>query len=549
MDHILTYAVFSPLLGILLISFVPRKFEEGVRAVALTASLIPAALIYYIWTHFNLAGGFVFQETVPWIPSLNINYHVGIDGVSLLLIALAALLVPLCVAVSWNEIKARRKEFYGLLLACEVGLLGTFSALDLFLFYVFWEVMLIPMYFLIGMWGSGNRIYVALKFLLYTMVGSVLMLVGVIYLYIVAGGSFNMLTLSGTAIAKDVQIWLFLAFAIAFAIKVPLFPFHTWLPDAHTEAPTAGSVLLAGVFLKAGTYGLYRIAMPYFPEAIAALRPAIFTLATISIVYGALVSMVQTDSKRLIAYSSVSHLGFVVLGLISLNEEGVQGAVLQMINHGFSTGALFLLFGMLYARAHTRNIADFGGVARIAPIYSGIFVFAGLSSLGLPGLNNFVGEVLVLICSFKAWPAFAIISSVCVIFAAIYILCAIERVFFGEAREESHLKEASAREIALIMPLLIAIVWFGEYPKTALTKITASTTSFIKMAGRNVQVPPREPLDIIMPEIYRGKTEIIMPEPPPSVIPEEVESPVEPSAETPEAEPVFPEEVPPMEEN
>lgn len=509
---LLTLIIFSPLLGIFLISLVPRKFEDGVRVIAFTSSLFTVLLTYFLWLNFKPANGFSFQEMVPWVPSLNINYQLGIDGASLLLIALTAILTPFCVAISWNEIKTYRKEFYILILACEIGLLGVFAALDLFLFYIFWEVMLIPMYFLIGIWGSGNRIYVALKFLLYTMVGSVLMLVGVIYLYIVSGKSFNMLTLGSLSLDPHLQLWLFLSFAVAFAIKVPVFPFHTWLPDAHTEAPTAGSVLLAGVFLKVGAYGFYRIAMPYFPDAIAICRPYIFILAVVSIIYGALVSMVQKDLKRLIAYSSVSHLGFVTLGLIALNPEGAQGAVIQMVNHGFSTGGLFLLFGMLYARTHTRNISDFGGIAKSMPIYSWLFIFVGLSSLGLPGLNNFVGEILTLLGAFKVRPVFAIISASCVIFAAIYILWAVERVFFGAPKSVS--KDINAREVAVMIPLIIAIVWLGVYPKTILSKIGYSTDEFLKMAKRSIVEQPKEPLNIIIPEIKRQRPEMIIPQTP-----------------------------------
>ncbi len=514
--HILTWAIFSPLVGILLMAFVPRRYEEGARVVSFFTSLLTAALVYALWSHFGTNGGFSFRETHYWIPALNIYYSVGIDGVSLLMMALTAILTPICIAASWNEIKTRRKEFYSLILACQIGLLGVFASLDLFLFYIFWEVMLVPMYFLIGMYGSGNRVHVALKFLLFTMLGSVIMLVGLIYLYISAGDSFDMLTLGRVQLGHGLQIWLFLSFALAFAIKVPIVPFHTWLPDAHTEAPTAGSVLLAGVFLKVGAYGFYRIAMPYFPDAVAYFRPAIFILATIGIVYGALISIVQTDLKRLIAYSSVSHLGFVILGLISLNPEGVQGAVLQMFNHGVSTGALFLLFGMIYYRFHTRNIADFGGIAKVMPFYSGIFVFVGLSSLGLPGLNGFVGEFLTLIGAFKVKPAFAIIAASAVIFAAIYILWAIERVFFGGkvSKHEGIIKDISAREFALLVPLLILIVWLGVYPGGVLARITPSVNSFLEMSKRSIVETPQLKLQATFPEIKKTKPEIIVAPPP-----------------------------------
>lgn len=479
----LSLLIFSPLLGIFLISLVPRRYEEGVRHVALFSSLVTLAISLILIKFYN--GGWAFEEVVPWIPSFNIFYHVGVDGASLLLIALTAILTAVSVLASWDEITSRRKEFYSLLLVIEIGLIGVFSAIDLFLFYIFWEVMLIPMYFLIGIWGSGNRVYVALKFLLYTFIGSVVMLVGVIYLYLAAGKTFNILELYHVVLPARIQLWLFCAFAFAFAIKVPIVPFHTWLPDAHTEAPTAGSVMLAGVFLKVGAYGFYRIAMPIFPDAVTELRTLILVLAVIGITYGALVSMVQPDLKRLIAYSSVAHLGFVILGLISLTPEGVQGALLQMINHGLSTGALFLLVGMLYARRHTRMIADYGGLGRSVPVLTFVFVFVGLSSLGLPGLNNFVGEILVLIGAFKTAKWYAVIAASGVVLAAIYILWAIERVFFGEVREENRgLKDISLRETVVVAPLILLIVWLGVYPQTALGRMFDSAKMFLESVLR-----------------------------------------------------------------
>lgn len=427
------------------------------------------------------------------------------------MVMLTALLTPLAILASWKEIKENGRLFYALVLFSEIGLLGTFSAMDLFLFYVFWEVMLIPMYFLIGCFGSGNRVQVALKFLLFTMFGSVIMLIGLIYFYLAAGKTFDMLVLTNAAISFKTQIWLFLAFSLAFAIKVPIVPFHTWLPDAHTEAPTAGSVLLAGAFLKAGVYGFYRIAMPYFPMAVAVLRPYIFVMAVVGIIYGALISIVQKDLKRLIAYSSVSHLGIVILGLISLNVEGANGALLQMVNHGLSTGALFLLFGAFYYRYHTREIDAFGGLAKRLPILSWLFIFTGLSSLGLPGLNNFIGEILVLMGAFNARPIAAILSAVVIIFAAVYILWAVERVFFGEAREGGDKKDISFREAFMIAPLVILIVLLGVYPRLVLNKITGSVNMFVNLAGRYVSEPERQRLDIILPKYYQKGLEIILP--------------------------------------
>lgn len=513
MTNILIYTILSPLIGILLISLVPKKYEEGSRVIALATTLLTAAFVYFLWTDFRPDAGFNKLVELPWIPYLGIAFRVGIDGVSLLMIALTVILTPLAILASWDEIKSERKTFYSLVLLCEVGLIGTFCALDMFLFYLFWEIMLIPMYFLIGIYGSGNRVNVAIKFLIFTMLGSALMLVGMIYLYLAAGNSFNMLTLSSAAISYKTQIWLFLAFGLAFAIKVPMVPFHTWLPDAHTEAPTAGSVLLAGVFLKAGAYGFFRIAMPYFPMAVVYFRPYIFALAVAGIIYGALLSVMQKDLKRLIAYSSVSHLGVVMLGLISLNPEAVTGAVLQMFNHGISTGALFILFGGIYYRYHTRNISDLGGIAKTIPVYSWMFIFAGLSSLGLPGLNNFIGEMLVFFGSFKAKPIFALIAIFVVIIAAIYILWAIERVFFGAPKSEDgpRIKDASLREMATMVPLFILIVLLGVYPSFAISKVYGSVANFLELSRRYIVEEQKEELNIVLPEIYQRGIDLIIP--------------------------------------
>jgi len=494
-----------------LLLLIPQKHEEDSGIVAFIASLVPAVLAYVVWTRFDPAAGFNFQEGTSWIPALNINYRLGVDGASLLMIALTALLTPLAMLASWKEIKERRRLFYSLIFFCEAGLMGTFCAMDLFLFYVFWEVMLIPMYFIIGCFGSGNRVHVALKFLIFTMLGSIIMLVGLVYFYLAAGKTFDMIVLTNAAISFKTQIWLFLAFSLAFAIKVPIVPFHTWLPDAHTEAPTAGSVLLAGLFLKAGAYGFYRIAMPYFPMAVAALRPYIFALAVIGIIYGALISIAQKDLKRLIAYSSVSHLGIVILGLISLNSEGVNGALLQMINHGLSTGALFLLFGALYQRYHTRDIDAFGGVAKNLPILSGLFIFTGLASLGLPGLNNFIGEVLVFIGAFKARPLAAVLSASVVVFSAVYILWAVERVFFGAPKHANIVNDVSVREAFMVAPIVVMIVLLGVYPRFALSKVAGSVNDFVNLAGRYVSEPERARLDIILPTYYKKGIELILP--------------------------------------
>lgn len=486
-DHILSLIIFAPLVGMALIMLTPRKYEEASREIALVTTLGVLGLTVWLvmlYDQFN-PSGFSFVETAPWISALHVNYTVGIDGVSLLLIALTALLAPLCVLVSWNDIKGRRKEFMGLLLATEVGLIGAFCAMDLFLFYIFWEIMLIPMYFLVGIWGGANRVKAAMKLLIYTLFGSLLMLVAIMYLYGAAGSTFDLPSLYKVSLDPKVQIWLFSAFALAFAIKVPLFPFHTWLPDAHTEAPTAGSVLLAGVFLKVGTYGFYRIAMPLFPDAVVYFHTTFMVLSVIGIVAGALVSLVQPDIKRVIAYSSVSHLGFVMMGLFAMNPEGVEGAVIQMINHGISTGALFLLFGMIYERTHTRQMADYGGIARVVPLLTVCFIITSLSSLGMPGLNNFVGEFLTLMGTFKVSIPLASIAATGVIFAAGYLLWLIERVFFGPITRDFNrgLTDMRLREWVTVAPLLVLMVVLGVYPSLAMRYIKPSVASFIAMTS------------------------------------------------------------------
>lgn len=499
-QNLLSLVIFAPLTGVVGLLLLPRRHEAAGREIALVVSLVTFVLSIWLgreYASLSHAAGFAFATTIPWIPDLGIDYRIGIDGVSLALILLTTLLTPIGVLCSWREITTRRKEFMLLLLVVEIGLNGAFAALDLFLFYIFWEVMLIPMYFLVGVWGGAQRIVAAMKFLLYTMVGSVLMLVAIVYLYFAGGKTFNLLALYEVVLSPGVQWWLFAAFALAFAIKVPLFPFHTWLPDAHTEAPTAGSVILAGVFLKVGAYGFYRFAMPLFPDAVLMARPTILCLAVIGIVGGALVSMVQVDVKRLIAYSSVSHLGFVMLGLFALTPEGVHGAVLQMINHGISTGALFLLFGMLYERTHTRKIADYGGIARQVPLYTACFIFVALSSLGLPMLNNFVGEFLVLLGTFRVAPWYGALSAVGVLFSAVYLLWLVERVFFGPARAGegvlAGLKDLRAREVVTLLPLLILMVWFGVAPRIILDRTAPSVESFLHLVQRT-QGPVPEPL-------------------------------------------------------
>jgi len=497
---VLTYVIFLPLFGALLLLFVRRDKITLIKSLGLLFSLVTFVVSVYLFVKFDSTNSAMqFWYSKPWIQSLNVNYTVGIDGLSLLLVMLTTFLTPVAMLSAWNSIQQRVREFTFMMLLLETGMLGVFCSLDLILFYVFWEGMLIPMYFIIGIWGGKNKVYAAMKFFLYTMFGSLLMLVGIIWLgyyasTIPAPGRFTtdliQLYSIGTQIPVAIQTWMFLAFTLSFAIKVPLFPFHTWLPDAHVEAPTAGSVILAGVLLKMGTYGLIRFCLPLFPQASFAFMPYLSILALIGIIYGALVSMVQTDIKKLVAYSSVSHLGFVVLGIFALTVESVQGSIIQMVNHGLSTGALFLIVGMIYDRRHTREISEFGGLAKVMPILSTFFMIVSLSSIGLPGLNGFVGEFLILLGSFTSkflseW--FAIIGATGVIFAAIYLLWMYQRVVFGKVDNPANrnLSDLSIREIAVLVPVIVLIFWIGVYPGTFLAKTEASARqAVLRTAGQ-----------------------------------------------------------------
>ena len=493
MDNLLSLVVFLPLAGAVLLLFVPKDNQNLVKIVALAAAL--AAFIFSLPLYFGFAvdnPDMQFVERYEWLPDLGISYILGIDGISLFLVLLTTFLTVLCIYGSFGVVKDKLKGYFFSFLMLETGMLGVFCALDLFLFYVFWEAMLIPMYFIIGVWGGPRKIYAALKFFIYTMVGSVLMLVAIIYLYLhgmdAAGGmrTFDILLLmehAPASIALQAQMYMFAAFALAFAIKVPMFPFHTWLPDAHVEAPTAGSVILAGVLLKMGTYGFIRFCIPFFPQAAQEFVPLISTLAIIGIVYGAMVSVVQKDLKKLVAYSSVSHLGFVMLGLFALNPEGMVGGVLQMINHGLSTGALFFLVGVIYERRHTRLISEFGGLAKQMPKYAAIFMIVSLSSLGLPGLNGFVGEFLILLGAFQANPVYAIISASGVILAAVYLLWMFRRTMFGPLTNEKNknLPDLNLREWLVLVPLVIPIIWIGVYPYPLLVRIGPAVEKVISL--------------------------------------------------------------------
>ena len=487
---ILTYTIFLPLLGVPFILAVPQKGDAGknvIRGIALVTSILVFLVSLRIYFDFDASiGGFQFLEDHQWISSYGIHYKLGLDGLSFWLVLLTTFLTPLTILSTWRAIDKRVKEFQVSMLVLETAMLGTFMALDLFLFYVFWEIMLIPMYLIIGVWGGERRIYAAVKFFLYTAVGSLLMLVciiGLVYFHQQQTGvmTFDLLKLYGTKIPRLYEILFFAAFALAFAIKVPMFPLHTWLPDAHVEAPTAGSVILAGILLKMGTYGFFRFAMPLFPQGSAFFTPLIITLSVIGIIYGALVAMVQPDIKKLVAYSSVSHLGYCMLGLYVLTRQGVEGSVLQMINHGISTGALFLLVGIVYERRHTRLIKEYGGIARIVPIYSTIFLIVTLSSIGFPTTNGFIGEFLILLGAFKVNKLAAVLAATGVILGAVYMLWMVQRVFYGEVTNQKNLtlKDMNFREVVYMLPLIVLIFWIGLFPNFFLDKMHTSVDKFI----------------------------------------------------------------------
>jgi len=474
--HILTVVLFTPLVGALVLLFVPRDSATAHRIIGNLFGFLGLIVSLPLIGRFSLDPGaprYQFPETHDWIPSIGAHYSLGIDGISLLLVMLTTLLGAISILSSWSAIKMRTKEYYILFLLLQVGMLGVFMSLDFFLFYMFWEVMLVPMYFLIGVWGSDRRLYAAIKFFLYTLVGSVIMLLGILALYFKAGGAtFDMPTLLATASSFDThtQVLLFWAFFFAFAIKVPMFPFHTWLPDAHTEAPTAGSVILAGVLLKMGTYGFIRFSLPLLPTDPAARHKIVTIMLVVSVIgilYGALVCMMQKDMKKLVAYSSVSHLAFCTLGIFALTPNGLSGSVIQQINHGLSTGALFLLIGVLYERRHTRLISEFGGLSTPMPNFAAIYMIATLSSLGLPLLNGFIGEFVILRGTYEVnirYVAWAVIG---IVLGAAYLLWLYQRVMFGPVTNPAneHMADLNAREYATLIPLIILCFWIGIYPK------------------------------------------------------------------------------------
>jgi len=516
---ILSLIAYLPLLGVFLILALPKESKGGIRWSALAFTLASFAASLWLPAHFDASTPEMqFVEAFSWIPTIGVTYLFGLDGISLWLVMLTTFLSVIAVICSWESITMRLKEYYIFLLLLETGMLGVFFALDFFLFYVFWEVMLVPMYFLIGIWGSERRLYSAIKFFLYTLFGSVIMLLGILAVYYYHGAqtgtyTFDVLrlmkvsypstplfTLLGVPFSFQDLVWL--SFFMSFAIKVPMFPFHTWLPDAHTDAPTAGSVILAGVLLKMGTYGFIRFNLPMFPEATKHFVPMMMTLSIIAIIYGAMVCMVQPDMKRLIAYSSVSHMGFITLGMFALNAQGIQGSIIQMVNHGLSTGALFLIVGLIYDRRHTRLISELGGLSKQMPVYATLFAIIMLSSMGLPGLNGFIGEFLILVGAFKAnylWAAFAVSG---IVLGAAYMLWLYQRTMFGalENPKNAALQDLSPREMTTLVPIVIMCFWIGLYPSPFLNRMEASV-NFILARIHNEQPVAAQP--VLSPERSR----------------------------------------------
>lgn len=482
---ILTFLTFFPLLGILIMICIPRKREVWLKWTANLVTLLEFFFSLLLLRGFQVnAEGMQFMERTDWIKSFRIQYLLGIDGISLLLILLTTLLTFLATLSSWKAIKERVKEYYVFILLLEVGMIGVFVSLDLILFYVFWELMLIPMYFLIGVWGGERKLYAAIKFFLYTLFGSVMMLVAILAMYF-QYHTFDVLAIvqSGSLLPLALQSWVFLAFFLGFAIKVPMFPFHTWLPDAHVEAPTAGSVILAGVLLKMGAYGFLRFSLPLFPDASRRFMPMMIVLALISIVYGALVSLMQKDMKKLIAYSSVSHMGFVMLGIFAFTPMALKGAIIQMINHGISTGALFLIVGIIYERRHTRLIADFGGLSARMPVYAAVFLIVTMSSIGLPGLNGFIGEFMILMGTFAVNWKWAAIAASGIILGAGYMLWLYQRVMFGKLSNPANesITDLTIREFATFFPLLILAFWIGIMPKPFLDVLDKPVEKIVRI--------------------------------------------------------------------
>ncbi len=487
---LLSLMIFLPVIGAFLLLFI--RNAATARWIALAFSLVELVLCFPLLANFDPSIPHMqFGESIPWIAAWNINYRLGVDGISILFVALTALLTTISIMVSWTSIQDRVREFMVAMLFLEAGMIGVFTALDLFLFYIFWEAMLIPMYLLIGIWGGPNRLYAAIKFFLYTLVGSVLMLVAIIAVYR-AVGTFDVLTIMNYKFGHAFQMWAFAAFFVAFAVKVPMFPVHTWLPDAHVEAPTAGSIILAGILIKMGAYGFLRFSLPFFPDAAIAWTPAIIVLSVIAIIYGAYMAFAQTDFKKLIAYSSVSHMGFVTLGLFALNSQGLEGGILQMLNHGVSTGALFLAVGVIYERTHTRLIADYGGIAARVPVYATFLLIITLSSIGLPGTNGFIGEFAILLGAFLHSKPAAVFASLGIVLGAGYMLWLYQRIAFGKITNphNEHLADMNIREVAAALPLVALVFVIGLYPNSAFGIMHVSVSNLIQHMHAKAESAP-----------------------------------------------------------
>jgi NADH-quinone oxidoreductase subunit M len=511
---LLSLILFTPLVGAALLLFVNRRYENAIRWIANIFGVAGFLVSIPLWFWFNPAGPqFQFIEQTPWIPAIGAQYHLGVDGFATLMILLTTMMGFIAILSSWTAITERVKEYYVFLLMLQGGMLGAFVSLDFLLFFLFWEVMLVPMYFLIGIWGSDRRLYSAIKFFLYTLVGSVVMLLGILALYFYAHQTTGAWTFDVTeyykfALPYNMQWWIFLAFFLGFAIKVPMFPFHTWLPDAHTDAPTAGSVILAAVLLKMGTYGFVRFSLPILPEASKAFVPMMITLSLIGIVYGALVAMAQKDWKRLVAYSSVSHMAMVMLGMFALNPVGLKGSILQQINHGISTGALFLIVGVVYERRHTRNIAEYGGLSKVMPMFAAIFAVMMLSSIGLPALNGFVGELLILQGAYVANKTWAIIAGSGIVLGAAYMLWLFQRTMLGKIENPKNegLKDLNVREFATFVPLIIMAVWIGIYPTPFLDRLDTSVNRVIaRVSPQYIEHLAAKPADCAQPAAATSK--------------------------------------------
>jgi NADH-quinone oxidoreductase subunit M len=489
--HLLSLLIFLPVTGAVLLLFI--RDAAIARRIALFFSLAELALCMPMLVNFDTTVATMqFAESNEWIKAWNIYYRLGVDGISVLFVALTALLTVISIMVSWTAIQDRVREFMAAMLFLEAAMIGVFTSLDLFLFYIFWEAMLIPMYLLIGVWGGPNRLYAAIKFFLYTLVGSVLMLIAIIAVYFAAGHTFDVLAIMNYKFSYTFQMVAFAAFFAAFAVKVPMFPVHTWLPDAHVEAPTAGSIILAGILIKMGAYGFLRFSLPFFPDAAMSWTPAIMVLSVIAIIYGAYMAFAQTDFKKLIAYSSVSHMGFVTLGIFALNSQGLEGGILQMLNHGVSTGALFLAVGVIYERTHTRLIADYGGIAARVPVYATFLLIITLSSIGLPGTNGFIGEFTILLGAFLHYKPYAVIASLGIILGAGYMLWLYQRVAFGKITNphNEHLADMNMREVAAALPLVALVFVIGLYPNAAFGVMHASVSNLIQHVNAKVQSAP-----------------------------------------------------------